>query len=406
MDSAGHGDNGVSFGIWRVDTFAKSLALVPIGIGLLALVVVLLGLTRELWARLAVTVVDAEMSRMSVATRARRPPRRWLAMHVVATGFIVATLIMIWAATTRGYFWPLWPMLGLGTFLAVHAWIVTASHSASHAFLTRPRQVRGELTRGFAIHAGVSAIIVLSLTAIWAVTTTGYFWPIWPFLGLALIVGVHWLVIVTRRMDHLVAAREGAVEVQETDLRRIERDLHDGAQARLVSLGMNLGLAEQRFDHDPEGARALVREARHGVTEALGELRNLVRGIRPPVLADRGLAAAISAVVDRCPIPVEVAVRVEPRPSDTAETAAYFVVAECIANAAKHAGASRIAVRIERWNTTLRLEVLDDGCGGANPQGPGLSGLRRRVDAVDGTLSVSSPSGGPTVVRAEIPCGS
>jgi signal transduction histidine kinase len=262
------------------------------------------------------------------------------------------------------------------------------------------------MTKALALHAGLTLILLVFLVLVWAATTRWYFWPMWPALGLGVAVLTHWLVVVAQRIEHLESARAGAVAVQETDLRRIERDLHDGAQARLVSLGMSLGLADQRFEHDPEGARQLVREARSGVTDALAELRNLVRGIRPPVLADRGLAAAIGAVVDRCPIPVDVSVQAEPRPPDEIETAAYFVVAECIANAAKHAGASRIAVRIERWNSVLRVEVIDDGVGGADPNGPGLLGLRRRVEAVDGTFSVSSPEGGPTVVRTELPCAS
>jgi signal transduction histidine kinase len=287
----------------------------------------------------------------------------------------------------------------LASVWAAHAWV---QQMELHPSLWR----RPRMTKALALHGGLTAILLAFLVLVWAATTRWYFWPVWPALGLSVALGTHWLIVVARRIEHLESARAGAVAVQETDLRRIERDLHDGAQARLVSLGMSLGLADQRFEADPEGARRLVREARTGVTDALAELRNLVRGIRPPVLADRGLAAAINAVVDRCPIPVDVYVDADPRPPDAIETAAYFVVAECIANAAKHADATRIAVRIERWNAQLRLEVIDDGRGGASANGPGLLGLRRRVEAVEGTLTVSSPDGGPTVIRSEMPCGS
>jgi signal transduction histidine kinase len=149
-----------------------------------------------------------------------------------------------------------------------------------------------------------------------------------------------------------------------------------------------------------------VTEARDGVGDALRELRDLVRGIRPPVLADRGLEAAITALADRSPVRVDVTANVDPRPEDRVETAAYFVVAEALTNAAKHADATRVDVRIERLGPVLRVEVIDDGHGDADPSGSGLVGLRRRVEALRGNLTVSSPAGGPTVVRAELPCGS
>jgi signal transduction histidine kinase len=208
------------------------------------------------------------------------------------------------------------------------------------------------------------------------------------------------------RIDVLETTRAGAVDVQESELRRIERDLHDGAQARLVALGMNLGMAEQKLGSDRGGARELVAEARLGVEEALRELRDLARGIHPPVLTDRGLEAAIASLTDRSPIPVVVTANVAGRPPAAVETAAYFVAAEGLTNAAKHAGATRIDVHIVREPATLVLEVVDDGCGGANPNGQGLHGLRRRVEALDGTLTIVSPSGGGTTLRAELPCAS
>jgi signal transduction histidine kinase len=196
------------------------------------------------------------------------------------------------------------------------------------------------------------------------------------------------------------------VDVQESELRRIERDLHDGAQARLVALGMNLGLAEQKLAGDPEAARDLVAEARAGVERALRELRDLARGVHPPVLTDRGLGAAVASLAHASAIPVVVEERVAERPPAVVETAAYFVVAEAVANAAKHAVATQITVRIARDDRHLVVEIADDGRGGADPAGSGLLGLRRRVEALDGTLAVTSPSGGGTVLRAELPCAS
>ena len=209
-----------------------------------------------------------------------------------------------------------------------------------------------------------------------------------------------------RRVDVLEATRSGAVDAQDAELRRIERDLHDGAQARLVALGMSLGLAEQKLATDPEGAQQLVTEARVGIGEALQELRDLARGIHPPVLADRGIGAALATLADRSVLPVTVSVALEERLPPAVESAAYFVVAEALANAAKHAGASRIAVRVGRRGDLLEVEIEDDGRGGADASGGGLTGLRRRVEALDGTLAVTSPQGGPTTVRVELPCGS
>jgi signal transduction histidine kinase len=249
---------------------------------------------------------------------------------------------------------------------------------------------------------------------VWAASGGGSFWPEWPALVFGALLGAHALIasargrdeVLTERIEVLETTRAGAVDVQETDLRRIERDLHDGAQARLVALGMNLGMAEQKFAHDPEAARELVAEARVGIEAALRELRDLARGIHPPVLTDRGLGAAIDALVDHSALPVEVSVAAGPRPAPAVETAAYFVAAEALTNATKHATATQVTIRVGREPGRLVLEVADDGTGGADPAGGGLSGLRRRVEALDGTLTVTSPPGGPTLVRAELPCAS
>jgi signal transduction histidine kinase len=194
--------------------------------------------------------------------------------------------------------------------------------------------------------------------------------------------------------------------VAATERRRIERDLHDGAQQRLVALAMDLGMAREKLASQPEAARALIDEAHDGAKRALAELRNLARGIHPAVLTDRGLDAAISALAARSPVPVEVDVQLHGRPPAAVESTAYFVVAEALANVAKHAAATHAEVRVIRKDEWLLVEVCDDSVGGADPAGGGLAGLADRVAAVDGRLAVASPQGGPTVVRAELPCGS
>ncbi len=259
---------------------------------------------------------------------------------------------------------------------------------------------------------GVTASFAVFFVLIWAAAGGGYFWPIWPSVALGGLLALHVGLVRARRseleerIETLETSRAGAVDVQESELRRIERDLHDGAQARLVALGMNLGMAEQKLAADPVGARELVSEARAGIEEALRELRDLARGIHPPVLTDRGLEAAISALADRSAIPVIVTADVPDRPAAAVESAAYFVAAEALTNAAKHADASRVEVRIVRRPKSLVVEVTDDGRGGADPLGSGLVGLRRRVEALDGTLLVVSPSDGGTTLRAELPCAS
>jgi signal transduction histidine kinase len=207
------------------------------------------------------------------------------------------------------------------------------------------------------------------------------------------------------RVERLTETRAGAVDAATTELQRIERDLHDGAQARLVALAMDLGMAEERFDRDPEGARELVGEARLEAKRALAELRDLARGMRPSLLEERGLGPAIVALAGRSPVPATATVDVPRKPPIAVETAAWFVVSEALANAAKHSGAERAAVWVTLRNAHLHVEVVDDGRGGADPAGTGLRGLAQRVAALDGSLEVHSPSGGPTVVRALLPCG-
>jgi signal transduction histidine kinase len=211
----------------------------------------------------------------------------------------------------------------------------------------------------------------------------------------------------TERVEELTESRSRVLAVALAERRRIERDLHDGAQQRLISLAMDLGMARQKISTDPEAARALVEEAHEEAKRTSADIRDLVRGIHPAVLSDRGLDAAISALADRCPVPVEVDVELDRRPPEVVETTAYFVVAEALANVAKHSGASEAQVSVWRApEDVLVVEIVDDGKGGADPEaGTGLAGLADRLAALDGRLFVESPAGGPTRVGAELLLG-
>jgi len=209
-----------------------------------------------------------------------------------------------------------------------------------------------------------------------------------------------------RRVETLEGSRRAVIDVEASELRRIERDLHDGAQQRLVMLAIDLSLAAERIDTDPVGARALVVEAQDQARLALAELRDLVRGIAPAILLDRGLVPALSAIAGRCPVPTTVSSSLPEgeRLPDATERAAYFVVAEALANVAKHASAKRCEIRCRREAQGLVVEVWDDGAGGARVvPGGGLAGLAGRVEALDGSLTIESPQDGPTLVRAEMP---
>ncbi|MFG2596667.1 sensor histidine kinase [Streptomyces sp. NPDC048462] len=207
------------------------------------------------------------------------------------------------------------------------------------------------------------------------------------------------------RIDRLTETRHEAVDTAATELRRIERDLHDGAQARLVAMGMNLGTIEALVEKDPAQAKKLLAMARASSAEALTELRDLVRGIHPPVLAERGLGDAVRALALRMPIGTEVEVELSGRAEAPVESAAYFAVSEILTNAAKHSGADRIWVDLHHGDHMLRISVTDNGKGGASAgSGSGLSGVERRLGTFDGIMAVSSPAGGPTMVTMEIPC--
>ncbi len=399
--------HGLDLGIWRIHTVPESVALVPVGAFVLITTGHLVGPLAAPWRTLSATLLGEASATAQGPSYMRASHRRALAAHAIVVAGVSLALVVVWSLTSRGYFWPEWPLLALGVPLAIHWWVVwVREHSAT--WTSR------RLTPGFAIHVGVWGALLGYLVCIWALTSRGYFWPIWPLLPALVAIAVHAAVLLRRSPDHaalteristLESTRAGAVDAQEGELRRIERDLHDGAQARLVALGMSLGMAEQKLATDADAARALLAEARVGAGEALRELRDLARGIHPPVLADRGLEAAVRSLAAASPIPVTVSVENPGRTKPPVESAAYFVVAEALANAGKYAGANRLSVQVARGGGVLSVEIEDDGVGGADASGSGLSGLRRRVEALDGSLTVTSPPGGPTIVRSELPCG-
>ncbi|MDF2707743.1 MAG: histidine kinase [Nonomuraea muscovyensis] len=221
-------------------------------------------------------------------------------------------------------------------------------------------------------------------------------------LGRALLTGVAEL---QERIDDLAEGRAAAVSAEANALRKLERDIHDGPQQRLVSLAMELSRAQRQLGKDPEAAQQTISSAITATRETLDELRALSRGIAPPILSDRGLAPALAALAGRCTIPVELDVQITGRFQAAVENAVYFVVAETLTNVAKHSRATVCTIQLTRTGNTLMLTIGDDGVGGAHvAKGHGLAGLADRLRAVDGELTVDSPDGGPTVIVAEVPC--
>ena len=310
---------------------------------------------------------------------------------------LLAALVVIWWATGADYFWPMWAALGL----AVPTGLLYAVRWAR----LRPKGA----ARWYAMQAAVSVVLVATCLAVWAMSGDGFFWPVFPFVALSVALALNPLAFrpgqrkLEVRVDELTRTRSGALDVQASELRRIERDLHDGAQARLVALSMQLGRAEERLADHPDSA-ALVRQAREEATAAIRELRDLARGIAPPVLADRGLVAAIESLASRSTVNVEVLGQLDHRLPPVVETAAYFVVAEALTNVAKHAPGASARVTVHLDGAMLVVEVADNGPGGANPAGGGLTGLKQRVEALDGRLEVHSVAREGTVVWAVLPC--
>ncbi|HEY8581522.1 MAG TPA: histidine kinase [Capillimicrobium sp.] len=328
------------------------------------------------------------------------------ALHCAIASAIGLAATVIWGAAGGGYYWPVW------------VWLAQVVTVMGHAGLRLSLRLPSGGRRALGILGTLAAIDAVTEISVWGLSGGGLFWPAFGMLAFAGTLSVVALVTfrdrilgrepdpeLVERVDELTRTRRGVVDAQAAELRRIERDLHDGAQARLVALSMQLGRAEERLADRPEEA-ALVREARFEASAAIAELRDLARGIAPPVLTDRGLGAAVEALGQRAAIPVAVHVAVDQRPPPVVESAAYFVVAEALTNVSKHAPGAEAQVSVVRHGDRLVVEVSDDGPGGADPEGAGLAGLRQRAEALDGAMAITSAAGSGTLVRVELPCGS
>jgi signal transduction histidine kinase len=391
------------------------------------------------------------------------------ALLLQSVGFLAAGLWLMWRAGTPAAAPPRQPRWGLLLLLplAVAVLALMIRQSQSHpavitaAALAGVAMVIAILLPVVSADLAAAAVIALGLVSLLDVVTPPdvpsgaeivspggvphlvLFAPAdWPLIMLAAVqcaailalgawlvprtIGVHAKVLLGReadaelagRVEQLTQTRADAVDTAAAELRRVERDLHDGAQARLVALGMSLRAAERLIPTSPQAAIALVAEAREASSKALTELRDLVRGVYPPVLADRGLADAVRALALDTPMRTETDIDLPGRPDQPVESACYFAVAEALTNAVKHSGARLVQIRIRHTADPgrprsparpspgmLRIEVTDNGTGGADPaNGSGLAGVERRLATFDGILAVSSPPGGPTMIVMEIPC--
>ncbi|MFI5569837.1 sensor histidine kinase [Streptomyces sp. NPDC051740] len=376
---------------------AVSIALIPIGVGIVTTPYVLRGVrTFANWRR----VLAAEWGGVRIPPSYRPIPKdanpwgrtfgmlgdpatwrdlRWLPVDMTA-GFVTALLPFVLLV---------YPLEGFA--LAVGLWRVMPD-GYWYGFVPVSDQTS-------ALGAGVLALALLSLA----------------HFSTPRLLHVHFLLTravlgsgrgeLTERVRVLTETRRDAVDTSAAELRRIERDLHDGAQARLVAMGMDLGTVEALIEKDPAKARDLLARTRRSSAEALTELRELVRGIHPPVLAERGLGDAVRALALRLPVATEVNVELSGRAEAPVESAAYFAVSEVLTNAVKHSGADRVWIDLHHADGHLRVTVTDNGRGGAVVgAGSGLTGVERRLGTFDGVLAVSSPAGGPTMVTMEIPC--
>ncbi|MFD8754681.1 histidine kinase [Kitasatospora sp. NPDC059577] len=294
------------------------------------------------------------------------------------------------------------PLLALGAAALLYAWGAALVLTTLYAWiwLMPPgTALRSDLA---GLDVGLTAVGVLLLVALpWATTAAAHL-EVWTARQL---LGPDRAETLERRVEEIAESRAGLVDAVDAERRRIERDLHDGAQQRLTSLAMNLGLARRTLKDVPPEVMQVIVEAHEEAQAAIDELRDLVRGLHPAVLEDRGLDAALSGVAARAPLPVRLDVDLSEPVAPTVEAVAYFTVSEALTNVAKHARADRVDLSVRTAGGRLRLVISDDGVGGADAsRGTGLTGLRKRAASVDGTLSVLSPLGGPTTITVELPC--
>jgi len=387
----------IGIGVWSAVVTAGSLVTVVVGI---PLTLIFVGWLRGLadWHRLwAAKVMGLPIAR---PYRAAPAGNRLVRLQAIATDRATyRDLLWVLADATVGFtitFLPITFLLG-GLFYLVYPLLVAVT----------PGDVFGHPFGNWLMLNWQQSFVMYPF----ALLCFGLFWWSTPRLMRAYAVLTRALLAPTERsrlanrVVQLTESRAETVDTQAAELRRIERDLHDGAQARLVSLGMSLGMAESLLASDPNAAQELLAEARESTGLALSELRDLVRGIHPPVLADRGLDGAVRALAMASPLPVEVSIDLPGRPPAPVESAVYFAVAETLTNSAKHSGAVSAWIRIAYTDGRLGVMVGDDGRGGATqPAAGGLHGIERRLAAFDGTLVLASPVGGPTIVTMELPC--
>jgi signal transduction histidine kinase len=353
--------------------------------------------------------------RLRTVARVEIPPqpqrRDWLTPHGIAEG---ARSPSVWRQLI--YHLLAGPALAIGAAAAFGMWLAGILYSLSYVYAwALPTQ--SLLHRGVAPYSSSENTPRLPL----GLPVDAYL----TLIGIALLFAAPWVTTGVRaldvtaarallgpsraeelehRVEHLTQTRAGVVDAADAERRRLERDLHDGTQQRLVSLAMNLGMARAQAE-TAEEAREAIAEAHEAAKAALAELRDLIRGLHPAVLEDRGLDAALSGVAARMPIPVRLTVDLPRRPPPVIEAVAYFVVSEGLANVAKHAEASQAEVFVQRAGDRLHVIISDDGVGGADPsRGTGLAGLARRASSVDGTFEISSPPGGPTLLTVDLPC--
>ncbi|MFG2720102.1 sensor domain-containing protein [Streptomyces sp. NPDC048416] len=410
MTSAALWRAGAHLAMDGVVAVAGLVVLTVLGTGLCALPIGLVGLPVTVAAAWALHRLAAfERTRFSVAcgvtlTEPPQPPWSWRSLRTVVeivrsrctwhlVGYFVLLLGVSWVTTLGvALIWALPLVLAL---LPVYRGFLPTGEAGFGAWLVSgfPTSllvsVMAALFGAFASPALVRALMALDLA-----------------LGTALLSRPRGTELADR-VKVLTESRARVVDAAAAERKRIERDLHDGAQQRLVAMSITLGRATSRLRKSgDEATKQLVEDARRETLEAVRELRDLARGLHPPVLTDRGLEAALSGVAALAPVPVRLDVRVDPRPSPTVEAVAYFIVAEALTNVAKHAHASRAWVEVRRDAGHLRMRIGDDGQGGADPaRGSGLTGLAGRALAVDGRLHIDSPAGGPTVIGVDLPCG-
>ncbi|RFU40464.1 sensor histidine kinase [Actinomadura logoneensis] len=381
-----------------------SLALSALWVGLLMLVAMMV-----LWRGGA--MLERRLLRVTYGLRIADPyrplpPGRGMSAKVRAMAADPATWkdlvylgLMLPLAMAEIVVWVfLWGPVGL---LVLSPVLVAGSHGMQYVVGPVAVYIRDPLSGLWATAVG----LVLVLPALYATRAMAVAHTFWARTLLGATGSQQENAELRERAERLRASRARGVDAVEAERRRIERDLHDGAQQRLLSVAMDIGRARTKLDSDPEAARQLIEQAHAGAKEAIAELRDLARGIYPAILTDRGLDAALSGLAGRAAVPVEVTVELDERPPAAVESIAYFVVAEALTNVSKYARATSASVKVAREDRWVVVEIADDGVGGARSEpGGGLAGLADRAATIDGILTVDSPPGGPTVIRADLPC--